>query len=149
MHNLGMHHLLLLQKIMASCQKINQLRCVFGATISGTSLMLYGSKQEDTVPGHFLCNGEQPGSVPIVTSLLPCNARPACISSYKNNSKYRLEVCMCLICFPWRTTGLSQDQFGSGWTHNFKDNFKVITFQEQRPLKLYFITKPFFPTQSL
>ncbi len=33
-----MHHLLLLPKIMATCQKINQLRCVFGATISGTSL---------------------------------------------------------------------------------------------------------------
>ena len=35
---LGMHRLLLLPKIMATCQKINQLRCVFGATIGGTSL---------------------------------------------------------------------------------------------------------------
>ena len=35
-----MHRLLLLQKIMATCQKINQLRCVFGATIGGTSLIV-------------------------------------------------------------------------------------------------------------
>jgi hypothetical protein len=118
-------------------------RCGSRCHVRQVDVMLYGSKQEDTVPGQSLCNGEQLGSVPIVISLWPCNARPVCISSYKNNSKYRLEVCMCLICFPWRTTGLSQDQFGSGWIHNFK----VITFQEQRPLKLHFITKPFFPTQ--
>ena len=37
-YKLGTHRLLLLPKIMATCQKINQLRCVFGATIGGISL---------------------------------------------------------------------------------------------------------------
>ena len=40
MNRLGMPHLLLLQIIMATYQKINQLQCVFGATISGSSLRL-------------------------------------------------------------------------------------------------------------